>query len=87
MYTRGKLKRAYTYSDTMKHLTMYARFVNNNQKGLCIYVYSNLLKNWSLVHNIPYYRPEPIVLADGMDEIKPQSDGTFVVNGGNNITT
>ena len=33
-YTRGKLKRAYTYSDTMKHLTMYARFVNNSQKGL-----------------------------------------------------
>ena len=54
---------------------------------LSIYVYSNLLKNWSLVHNIPYYRPEPILLADGMDEIKPQSDGTFVVNGGNNITT
>ena len=101
-YTRGKLKRAYTYSDTMKHLTMYARFVNNIQKGLwlimhfdeistlihvicynimpipCvfvwglriddlrIYVYSNLLKNWSLVHTIPYYRPQPIILADEM---------------------
>ena len=54
---------------------------------LGIYVYSNLLKNWSPVHTIPYYRPQSILLADGMDEIKPQSDGIFVVNGGNNITT
>ena len=34
---------------------------------LRIYVYSNLLKNWSLVHTIPYYRPQPILLADEMD--------------------
>ena len=27
---------------------------------LSIYVYSNLLKNWSPVHTIPYYRPQPI---------------------------
>ena len=27
---------------------------------LSIYVYSNLLKNWSPVHTIPYCRPQPI---------------------------
>ena len=34
---------------------------------LRIYVYSNLLKNWSLVNTIPYYYPQPILLADEID--------------------
>ena len=47
-----------------------------------------LRQNWSLVHTIPYYRPQPLLLTNGIDEIKPQSDVTFGVDGGgNNITS
>ena len=33
--THSKLKRAYTYSDTIKHLAVYARFVNK-QPERCV---------------------------------------------------
>ena len=38
---------------------------------LIIYIYNNFPQNWSLVHTIPYYRPQPLLLADGVHRFEP----------------
>ena len=48
--TCSKLQRAYTYSDTIKHLAVYANFVNNSQKGVWLIMHFDEIIYFNACH-------------------------------------